>query len=130
MAVKRAPRSSPEILRVTPLGGIGEIGKNMTVFEFADEIIVVDCGLAFPDEEMYGIDLVIADISYLKERRDKVKAFINAPDRREADPLVREQLSRELAHCVRRIAHAAPFTFLAGGVTAPRPGMRTAKPFA
>ena len=76
MAVKRAPKSSKRILRIVPLGGIGEIGKNMTVYEFADEIIVVDCGLAFPDEEMYGIDLVIQDISYLKERREKVKAFV------------------------------------------------------
>ena len=76
MAVKRAPTSSREILRVVPLGGIGEIGKNMTVFEFADEIIVVDCGLMFPEEEMYGIDLVIPDIAYLREKREKVKAFV------------------------------------------------------
>ncbi len=76
MSVKRAPVTSPEILRVTPLGGIGEIGKNMTVFEFDDEIIIVDCGLAFPDEEMYGIDIVIPDIAYLRDRREKVKAFV------------------------------------------------------
>ena len=76
MAVKRAPKTSQEVLRVTPLGGIGEIGKNMTVFEFGDETIVVDCGLAFPEEEMYGIDIVIPDITYLREQRDKVKAFV------------------------------------------------------
>ena len=76
MTVKRAPATSKEILRVVPLGGIGEIGKNMTVFEFADEIIVVDCGLAFPEEEMYGIDIVIPEIGYLREKRDKVKAFV------------------------------------------------------
>jgi ribonuclease J len=76
MTVKRAPKSSKEVLRVTPLGGIGEIGKNMTVFEFDDEIIVVDCGLAFPEEEMYGIDIVIPDITYLRGRKDKVKAFV------------------------------------------------------
>ncbi len=76
MAVKRAPATSREILRVVPLGGIGEIGKNMTVFEFADEIIIVDCGLMFPEEEMYGIDLVIPDIAYLRENRGKVKAFV------------------------------------------------------
>ncbi len=76
MTVKRAPTTSKEILRVVPLGGIGEIGKNMTVFEFADEIIVVDCGLAFPEEEMYGIDIVIPEIGYLREKRDKVKAFV------------------------------------------------------
>jgi ribonuclease J len=76
MAVKRAPASSPEVLRVVPLGGLGEIGKNMTVFEFGDQIIVVDCGLAFPEEEMYGIDIVIPDIAYLRGKREMVRAFV------------------------------------------------------
>ena len=76
MAVTRAPASSREVLRVIPLGGIGEIGKNMTVFEFADQIIIVDCGLMFPEEEMYGIDLVVPDIAYLRDKRERVKAFV------------------------------------------------------
>ncbi len=76
MAVRRAPATSPEVLRVIPLGGLGEIGKNMTLFEYADQIVVVDCGLMFPEEEMYGIDLVVPDVSYLRERRDKVRAFL------------------------------------------------------
>lgn len=74
--MKRAPRTSTEVLRIIPLGGIGEIGKNMTVFEFADQIIIVDCGLMFPEEEMYGIDLVVPDITYLRDKRERVKAFV------------------------------------------------------
>lgn len=68
--------AEPTPLRIIPLGGVGEIGKNMYVFEFGDDIIVVDCGLMFPDEEMFGIDLVVPDVTYLKERRDSVRAFI------------------------------------------------------
>jgi ribonuclease J len=65
-----------EPLRIIPLGGVGEIGKNMYVFEYGDDIVVIDCGLMFPDEEMFGIDLVVPDITYLKERRANVKAFL------------------------------------------------------
>ena len=59
-------------LKIIPLGGMGEIGKNMTAVEYRGKIVVVDCGLAFPRDEMLGIDLVLPDISYLRERRDDV----------------------------------------------------------
>ncbi len=67
---RRNVNSSP--IKIIPLGGIGEIGKNMTVYEYEDEIIIVDCGMAFPDEDMLGIDLVIPDFSYLEENKDKI----------------------------------------------------------
>lgn len=62
-------------IQVIPLGGLGEIGKNITAFAYNNEIVVVDCGMGFPDERMYGIDLVIPDITYLLENKDKVKGF-------------------------------------------------------
>jgi ribonuclease J len=64
-----------ENLKIIPLGGLGEIGKNITAFEYKDEIIVIDCGVSFPDEEMYGVDLVIPDITYLKNNAEKVKGI-------------------------------------------------------
>lgn len=63
-------------LRVMMLGGLNEIGKNMAVLEYEDDIIVVDCGLAFPDEDMLGIDLVIPDVSYLEKNIDKVRGIL------------------------------------------------------
>jgi ribonuclease J len=62
-------------VKIIPLGGVGEIGKNITAIEAGEEIIVVDCGVAFPDEEMYGVDLIIPDITYLIQNKDKVKGF-------------------------------------------------------
>jgi ribonuclease J len=65
-----------ETLRIIPLGGVGEIGKNMTVYDLDGEIIVVDAGLAFPRDEHLGVDLILPDMSYLAERRDRVRAVI------------------------------------------------------
>jgi ribonuclease J len=66
----------PSKLRVLPLGGLGEIGKNMTVIEYDDRIVVVDTGLMFPTAEMHGIDLVLPDFSYLRDRADDIEAIV------------------------------------------------------
>jgi len=63
-------------LKIIPLGGLGEIGKNVTVYEYNDDLIVVDCGLSFPDDEMYGIDIVIPDFTYLEKNQDRIKAIV------------------------------------------------------
>ncbi|MEN2257817.1 ribonuclease J [Paraclostridium benzoelyticum] len=68
-------KSNIDKLKVIPLGGLGEIGKNITVIEYKDEIIIIDGGLSFPDEDMYGVNLLIPDISYLIENKDKVKGM-------------------------------------------------------
>jgi ribonuclease J len=65
-----------EKLRVVPLGGLGEIGKNMMALELADDLILIDCGIMFPDEEMLGVDLVIPDVSYVTERLHKLRGIL------------------------------------------------------
>lgn len=63
-------------LRIIPLGGVGEIGKNLTVIEYGKDMVVVDCGLIFPDDDMPGIDLVIPDMTYLEKNAEKLRGFL------------------------------------------------------
>lgn len=72
---KKSTENNNSKLKIIPLGGLEQIGMNITAFEYEDSIIVVDCGLSFPEDDMYGIDLVIPDVTYLKENIDKVKGF-------------------------------------------------------
>ena len=65
-----------EKLKIIPLGGLQEIGKNMTVFEYGNEMVIVDCGLEFPEDEMLGVDLVIPDVTYLEKNREKIKGLV------------------------------------------------------
>ncbi|HET6493861.1 MAG TPA: ribonuclease J [Thermoleophilia bacterium] len=87
----------PETVRIIPLGGLGEIGKNMTAVEYRGKIVVLDCGVEFPRDDMLGIDLVIPDIRWLLERRDDVLGFIithGHEDHQGALPFVLKQLNR------------------------------------
>jgi len=68
-----SPRATP--IRIIPLGGVGEIGKNMSVYEYGNEIVIVDGGLMFPDEEMLGVDLVIPDVTYLQDKLDRIRGI-------------------------------------------------------
>ncbi|MGN0394797.1 MAG: MBL fold metallo-hydrolase, partial [Coprococcus sp.] len=69
-------KQKEEAVKIIPLGGLEQIGMNITAIEYGDSIIVIDCGLAFPEDEMLGIDLVIPDVTYLKENYDRVKGLI------------------------------------------------------
>ena len=64
-----------EKLKIISLGGLNEIGKNLTVYEYGNDIIVVDCGMGFPDDDMYGIDVVIPDVSYLIKNQSKIRGI-------------------------------------------------------
>ena len=74
----KAPRNGPKAptVKIYPLGGLGEIGKNLTVYECAGDMLMVDCGSRFPESDMFGIDLVIPDFTFLEQNRDKIKALI------------------------------------------------------
>ena len=74
--MKRKENNSGSGLKIIPLGGLEQIGMNITAFEYEDSIVVVDCGLSFPADDMLGIDLVIPDVTYLKDNIDKVKGFV------------------------------------------------------
>ena len=73
--LRNDPRSEQK-LQIIPLGGLGEIGKNMTVVRFGDEMIVIDSGLMFPENDMLGVDLVIPDFNYLIENQECLKAIV------------------------------------------------------
>ena len=77
MATRRGKSKGPKTkLRVIPLGGLEEIGKNMTILEYGEDIVVIDCGMSFPEDDMPGIDLVIPDVSYLMKNQEKVRGIV------------------------------------------------------
>ena len=76
MELTSPPNLAPGTLRIIPLGGLGEIGRNMTVFELNDQILIVDCGVLFPEETQPGVDLILPDLSYLEDKLDRVVALV------------------------------------------------------
>lgn len=74
--MKQNKQQNTSKLKIIPLGGLEQIGMNITAFEYEDSIVVVDCGLSFPADDMLGVDLVIPDVTYLKNNQDKVKGFV------------------------------------------------------
>jgi len=70
------PALKPDDLRIVALGGLGEIGRNMTVFEYRDRLLIVDCGVLFPDPDQPGVDLILPDFGYLEGRLDQVEACV------------------------------------------------------
>ena len=73
---KPESKKKPENMKVIPIGGLDEIGKNMTVLEYQNQILIVDCGMTFPEDEMFGVDVVIPDLSYVVENAKRVKGLI------------------------------------------------------
>ena len=73
---KKETKKETKKLRILPLGGLHEVGKNMTLFEYGDDIIIVDCGMTFPTTDMLGIDCVIPDFTYVKENKLKIKGLV------------------------------------------------------
>ncbi|MBQ2867370.1 MAG: MBL fold metallo-hydrolase, partial [Firmicutes bacterium] len=70
----RRKEGSP--VKLIPLGGLHEIGKNITVLEYKDDLMIIDCGMSFPDDEMFGIDIVIPDFTYLIKNREKIRGMV------------------------------------------------------
>ena len=73
---RKRPKAPLETMRIMPLGGLKEIGKNITLIEYKNDILIIDCGFSFPEDEMFGIDVVIPDFTYLKENKEKIKGLI------------------------------------------------------
>src|SRR3712207_2408137 len=102
-AAGRSHRPLSGTLRILPLGGVGEIGKNLTVVEYDGRIVVVDCGLRFPTAEMMGIDLVLPDFTYLRERIEAIEAIVithGHEDHLGALPWVLRELGQQAAPVV------------------------------
>src|SRR5437764_640566 len=94
---------SDQKLQVIPLGGLGEFGMNMTAIRYGDDIIVVDAGMMFPDAELLGVDLVMPDLTFLKENQAHVRALILTPGYTESERAVRPRMEEIFSRSERRI---------------------------
>ena len=101
-------------LRIIPLGGLGEIGKNMTVIEFGNDLLLIDCGMGFPDEDMYGIDVVLPDITYLRNNASRIRGLIithGHEDHIGAVPYVLKELDVPIFSTIHRYLQKKPDPF-------------------
>ena len=73
---KKKEQKEKKVLRIIPLGGLHEVGKNMTLLEYGDDMLIIDCGMTFPTTDMLGIDCVIPDFTYLRDKADKIKGLV------------------------------------------------------
>ena len=83
--IKPAPgksKAEPKPIKVSFLGGLNEVGKNMTLFEYGEDMFLVDCGLAFPDQDMLGVDLVLPDFTYVERNADRIRGIVITTDMR------------------------------------------------
>ena len=73
---KKGGKTPVKTMKMIPLGGMGEIGKNMTVYEYDNEIVIVDCGMAFPNEDMPGVDIVLADYTWVEKNKERIRGVV------------------------------------------------------
>ena len=109
---KKSTSKAPKIpLKIISLGGLGEIGKNLTVYEYKNDILLVDCGMAFPDEETPGVDIVIPDFSYLVLNKEKIRGFFIVQyvhNKSGYYNILQNQCQRKAGYKAHRLSHHSP----------------------
>src|SRR3972149_5339900 len=119
-------KSVSNTLRIVPLGGLGEIGKNMTVFEYGGDILVVDTGIMFPQNDMLGIDYIIPDFQYLLDKRERVKGIVITHGHEDHTGAIAHVLEEINAPIYAPPRPPSPMSSIPSGSSTPSPGIPTA----